>query len=247
MARIFFASLLSWPLQRFQPCDLRQRHVGEELEEAADVGVLGVAPVLPEIVGRQPRRVQPHRAGGGLAHLGARAGGEQRRGQREQLGALHAAAEIGAHDDVAPLVRAAHLHDAFVAPVQFHEIVGLQDHVVELEEGERLVALESQLHRIHGQHAVDREVPADVAQQRNVEQRVEPVGVVGHDGVGRAVAERQVVGEALPDARHVGVDLRGREQLARLVAAGGIADLGRAAAHQRDRLVAASSATSVAA
>ena len=79
---------------------------------------------------------------------------------------------------------------------------------------------------------------ADVAQQRNIQKRVEPVGVVGHHRVGRAVAEFEVVGEALPDARHVGVDLLRRQQLARLVAARRIADLGRAAAHQRDRLVA---------
>ena len=81
-------------------------------------------------------------------------------------------------------------------------------------------------------------MPADVAQQRDVEQRVEPVGIVGHRGVGRPAAERQVVREALLDLRHVVVDLRGRQELARLVAAGRIADLGGAAAHQRDRLVA---------
>ena len=125
-----------------------------------------------------------------------------------------------------------------MALVELHEVVGLQDHVVEFEEGERLVALEAQLHRIHGQHAVDREMPADVAQQRDVEERVEPVGIVGHHRVGRAVAEFQVVREALLDARHVGVDLLRRQKLTRLVAARRVADLGRAAAHQRDRLVA---------
>ena len=125
-----------------------------------------------------------------------------------------------------------------MAFVQLHEVVGLQDHVVELEEGERLVALEPELHRIHGQHAVDREVPADVAQQRDIEQRVEPLGVVGHHRVGLAAAERQVVGEALLDARHVGLDHLGRQQLARFVLARGVAHLGRAAAHQGDRLVA---------
>ena len=54
-----------------------------------------------------------------------------------------APAEICAHHDVAPLVGAAHLDDAVVALVQFHEIVGLQDHVVEFEEREWLVALEA--------------------------------------------------------------------------------------------------------
>ena len=126
-----------------------------------------------------------------------------------------------------------------MALVQFHEIVRLQDHVVEFEEGQRLVALEPQPHRVHRQHAVDREVAADVAQQRDVEQVVQPLGVVRHHRVGRAGAEGEVVGEALLDARHVVVDLRRREKLAGLVAAGGVADLGRAAAHQRDRLVTA--------
>ncbi len=74
------------------------------------------------------------RAGGGLAHLGAGGGGEQRRGQREQLRLDHAAAEIDAVDDVAPLIRAAHLQDAAEALLQLDEIVGLQDHVVEFEE-----------------------------------------------------------------------------------------------------------------
>ncbi len=225
-------------LQRLEAGDLRQRQLGEYLQEAADIGVLGVAPVLPEVVGAEPLGIEPHRAGGGLAHLGARGGGEQRRGQREQLGVGHAAAEIGAHDNVAPLVRAAHLQDAAMALEELHVIVGLQDHVVEFEEAERLVAIEPQLHRVHRQHAVDREVPADVAQQRDVEQRVEPLGIVGHHRVGRAAAERQVIREARLDLRHVGVDLLGGEELARLVAARRIADLGRAAAHQGDRLVA---------
>ena len=37
-------------------------------------------------------------------------------------------------DDVAPLIRAAHLQPAAVALVQLDEIVGLQNHVVEFEE-----------------------------------------------------------------------------------------------------------------
>ena len=37
-------------LQRLEPRDLVERQLGEELQEAADVGVLGVAPELPEVV-----------------------------------------------------------------------------------------------------------------------------------------------------------------------------------------------------
>ena len=223
--------------QCLELCDFRQRHLGEALQEAADIGVLGIAPVLPELVGAEACRVEPYGARRGLAHLGAGRGGEQRRGEREQLRAVDPAAEVSAHDDVAPLVRAAHLRDAVVAAMQFQEVIGLQDHVIELEEGERLVAIEAQLHRVHGEHAVDREMPANVAQQRNVLEIVQPVGVIGHERVLRAAAEGQVIGEAFLDALHVGVDRLCREQLARLVAAGGVTHLGRAGTHQGDRLV----------
>jgi hypothetical protein len=90
---------------------------------------------------------------------------------RRRAARAHAAAEIDAVDDVAPLVGAAHLQGAAVAPVQLDEVVGLQDHVVELDERQFLLALEPQLHRIHRQHAVDREVPADVAQELDVVER----------------------------------------------------------------------------
>ena len=52
----------------------------------------------------------------------------------EQLRVLEPAPEIDAGDDVAPLIGAAHLQPAAVAPVQLDEIVGLQDHVIEFEE-----------------------------------------------------------------------------------------------------------------
>ena len=66
----------------------------------------------------------------------------------------------------------------------------------------------------------------------------QPVVVVDHDGAGGAVAEAQEVTEDLADAGDVGVDLLVGEQLARLVPARRIADLGGAAAHQHDRAVA---------
>jgi len=64
-----------------------------------------------------------------------------------------------------------------------------RNHVVEFEERQRLLSLQAQLHAVEGQHAVDREVFADVAQERDVGEGVEPVGVVDHDRVGRAAAE----------------------------------------------------------
>ena len=96
-------------VKRLQARDLVHRQLGVELEEAADVGVLGVAPELPVLVGRQEVGVEPDGALRGLAHLGARRGGEQRAGQRIELREAHAPAEVDAVDDVAPLVGAADL------------------------------------------------------------------------------------------------------------------------------------------
>ena len=130
------------------------------------------------------------------------------------------------------------MQQAAVAPVQFDEVVGLHDRVVELEERHRLLAFEPELHAFHGQHAIDREVAAVVAQEGNVFELVEPLGVVDHDGVGRPVAEFEQVPHARQDAQLVFFDLLGGQQLPGFVLAGWIADLGRAAAHQQDRPVA---------
>jgi hypothetical protein len=77
----------------------------------------------------------------GLAHLGAGRGLQQRRRQRVELVRAHAPAEVDAHDDVAPLVGAAHLQLAPRSPRELHEVVGLADHVVELDEAHLLLAL----------------------------------------------------------------------------------------------------------
>ena len=121
---------------------------------------------------------------------------------------LDAAAELDAVDDVAPLVGAAHLQPAAVAAGELQEVVRLHDHVVELEEGQRLLALEPQLHRFEGQHAVDREVAADSrAGTRCSRSVVEPVGVVDHQRVapGRRRRSRKRSNDA-PDAGDVGGD-----------------------------------------
>ncbi len=101
-----------------------------------------------------------------------------------------------------------------------------------------MLALEPQPHRIHRQHPVDREVSPDVAKKLDVVQLGEPIGVVGHDGVVLAVAEAHETRERLADAGFVGVDIFEAQELATLILARRIADHGRAAAHQRDRLAA---------
>ena len=152
--------------------------------------------------------------------------------------AVGAAAKLDAVDDVAPLIGAAHLQAAAVAAVELDEVVGLQHHVVELDEGERLLALEPQLHRIVGEHAVDAEMASVVAQEIDVVELVEPIGIVDHERVARRSSPKLT---NLPNTDSMPAILAAIsasvEQLARLVLAGRIADLGGAAADQHDRLV----------
>ncbi len=202
---------------------------------------------MPVLIRREPLGVEPHRAAEAFAHLGAGGGGDQRRRQAEQGAPVDPARQFDAGDDVAPLVGAAHLQIAAEAPGQLDEIVGLQDRVVEFEKRHRLVAVEPQLDAVLGQHAVDRKMPADVAQQRDVAQFVEPIGVVDHDrgagdrSTGTVIArgaEIEEIGEDPADPRHVAGNLLVAQQLAGLIAPGWVADPRGAAAHQDDRLMA---------
>ena len=77
-----------------------------------------------------------------------------------------------------------------------------------------------------------------VAQEIDVVERVEPVGVVDHERVARALAEAQELGEHKLDPGDVRGDFGIAEQLARLVLAGRVADLRRATADEHDRAVA---------
>ena len=224
--------------QALQAGDLVQGQIGEEPEEAPGIGVVDVAPELPIVPGRTHVRVQPYRARRRLAHLGARRRHDQRRGEAEQPGIGQAPAQLHAVDDVAPLVGATHLQRAAMAPIQLDEIIGLENRVVELQEGERLSALQAQPRGIHGEHAVDREVTADIAQEGNVGEPRQPGIVVHHDGVARAVAEAEESLEDAADAGHVGGDPLAVEQRTRLVPKRRVADPGRAPAHQDDRAMA---------
>src|SRR5262245_50388947 len=119
-----------------------------------------------------------------------------------------------------------------MAPEEFDEVVSLEYHVVELDEAQRLLALESQLDRVVGQHAVDAEMATVVAQEIDVVQTIEPVGVVDHERVIGAVTEAQELFEDLLDASDIRRDLAVAQELARFVLAGWVADPGRPAARE---------------
>ncbi len=81
-------------------------------------------------------------------------------------------------------------------------------------------------------------MPANIAQHLDPVEFCQPLGVVGHDRVMLGSAELQKAREHLLDAVLVALDLMDRKDFPRFILAGGIADAGGAAAHQRDRLVA---------
>ena len=127
---------------------------------------------------------------------------------------------------------ATHLQVAPVAAPELQEVVRLQDHVVEFEERERLLAVEPLLHRLEAEHPIDREVPAVLAQERDVVKGVEPVRIVDHQGGVPLEVEEAL--EDAPDAGDVGGYVFVGEQLPALVLAGRVADLGGAASHEDD-------------
>ena len=221
--------------------DLIQRDIGKQAQEAHDVRVLRVAPELPVFVSRQPVGREPDGAPRGLTHLGATGRRDERGREAEDLHAarlrpplvraLGPAHQLHPAHDVAPLVRATHLEPHAMPAVQLTEVEALQDHVIELEKSERLLPFQAKPHAVERQHPTDGEMTADVAQQADVAERVQPIGIVRHDGIGRAVPEPHERLDAAADARHVGRDRGVIQHLPCFVLAGGVTDPGRATAH----------------
>ena len=84
-----------------------------------------------------------------------------------------------------------------------------------------MLALQAQLDAIHREHAVDGKMPAHVAQEVDVIEPGQPVGVVEQPRFALSVAEAQELGEGFLNRGLVGVDLVDREQLAAFVLAEG--------------------------
>ena len=117
------------------------------------------------------------------------------------------------------------------------EIISLQYHIIEFEEGHRLLALQPRLHAVEREHPVDREMGSDPLQHLDVADLAQPIVIVDHDRVGRPVSEGQETFKRRADRSDVGVDRGIGQHLADLILTGRIADAGGAAAHQHHRLV----------
>ncbi|OPZ64790.1 MAG: hypothetical protein BWY83_03124 [bacterium ADurb.Bin478] len=121
-----------------------------------------------------------------------------------------------------------------MAVIKHQKIIGLQQLVVELEKGESL--FHADLVGLIGEHAVDAEVAADVAQKFDIFEFAQPVVIVDHDRLART--EIEIAAELYFDLFAVGSDRFAREHLAHLALAARIPDHGRAAADDGDGAVA---------
>ena len=118
---------------------------------------------------------------------------------------------------------------------ELQEIVGLQQQVAELGEGDAVFTLETPMHRLLLQHVVDGEVLAGLAQEVEQTDRPQPVDVVDDArGVPSAFKVEKVL-KLWANARHMHVDLLRREQIALLRLAARIADHAGSAADHRNR------------
>ena len=214
--------------------DLLERQEGEHADALQNVAVAHIAPVLVEVVGRGLVRVEPDGIARGLAHLVTLRVGQQRDGHRVRVLAELAADQFRTAEHVGPLVVAAELHVAAVVLEEVVEVVGLHDHVVEFQEGKPL--LHALLIALGAQHIVHREARAHLAQQLDIVEIQQPVGVVDHDGLTLAEVDKTL--HLALEALGVVVNVLLGEHLAHIRAARGVADHGRAAADERDRLVA---------
>ena len=113
------------------------------------------------------------------------------------------------------------------------EVIALHDHIVEFQEGKTL--FHALLVALGTKHVIDREAGAHIAQQIDIIELQEPVGVVDHDGL--VVAEFNEAFHLMFETLTVVLNgLRGHHG-AHIGTAGGVADIAGAAADQDDRTV----------
>ena len=120
------------------PCvhliDLLQRQEGQHADTFQHIRVSYISPVLVKIKGRGLLRIQPDRAGLGLAHLLALRIEQQCDGHGAGVLAQLPADQLGSRQHIAPLVVPAELQVTAVFLEQCVEIICLHDHVVKFQE-----------------------------------------------------------------------------------------------------------------
>ena len=155
------------------------RKIGEQGETDLDIGIVDIAPVLVEVIGRGFLGIEPECAARCLAHLRAIALCQQLIRESEHRDILLAAAELDTCDDIRPLIISAHFQLAAIAFVELEEIIRLHNHIVELEEGQPL--LPALLIAFCRKHTIDGEMRTDITQEFDVVELAQPVPVIHHD------------------------------------------------------------------
>ena len=215
---------------------------GEYLDVFLGVGVGYVQPELVELVGRRAVGVEPYVAPLGLAEFRAVGLGDERAGNGVGVVlAEHAADQLCAGGDVAPLVGAAQLKAASLLLVEVEEVVALEKLVGEFGERHPLArfARKTLLHGVLGHHVVDGQILAHVADKVEECVVLHPVVVVHEDGgVGGVAVEVEEAGQLTLDGLLVMAQCSHVEELALLALHRGVANHAGGASHQRDGLVA---------
>ena len=219
-----------------QTMNLFHRHEGQQGHAVLHVAVVDIAPILVEFIRRGFFRIKPESALFGFAHLAAIAGGQKLAGHAEGRLLILTADQLNAAEHVGPLVVAAQLHHAAIIMMQLPEVVGLHNHVVELEEGQALFP--AFFEAFSSQHTVNGEVHANLTQQLYIVKVKQPISIVGNDSL--ALAEVDETAHLLLEAGNVVRDEFRSQHLAHFVLAAGVANHAGAAAKQHDRTVTSS-------
>ena len=180
-----FSLVDSGSLKSRESVDFAHWQECQHSQALVDVCVSNVSPVLEEIVYRAFSLIEPECALGGLAHLLAFAGCQQRYCKSEYFLAASLSCQVYSGDDVGPLVVAAELCLEVKVAGHYVEVVCLQQHVRELEERESCVSVHSALEAVSSQHGVDVEVSADLSCELGELARSDPLSVVDADSISR--------------------------------------------------------------
>src|SRR3989344_6565327 len=141
----------------------RERHLEETLFYHT---VFHIDPELKEIEKGCLFSIEPHRSLLAFAEFFARRFIDQEWPSEGKNGLFFDAPDvIDAGDDIAPLIRAAHLHVATVNLVQMQVVVGLEQRVGKFGERKRRFFFEAVAHGVLLYHCVDGEMLADIAEK----------------------------------------------------------------------------------
>ena len=229
----FFGAVDLLSLGRCKTAHFLHRKIGEQGETDLYIGIINIAPVLIEVIGRGLFCIEPKRTACRLAHLRTVALREQLVRESEYRDIFLAAAELHPSDDIRPLIVPAHLEFAVIAFVELEEVIRLHDHIVELEEGQPL--LPALLITLCSEHAIDSEMRTDISQEFDIVELAQPVPVIHHDcPIIREIDETR---DLLAEAVAIMTDGLICHHLAHVRAPRGITNGSGAASHETDRTV----------